>query len=174
MADQVDIYGPARDVQGRLHDGRTNRNRCRHISGLCVKASARLRALMKCALPLLNSAAASRAVSTFRVWGSWSDRSCHQLDHPSHRAGGFFNLFAGNGMPNFCLRKRPGNKSCVWLVSPLVAYPMGPTRGFAVDATPTQQGPHDPCIFVRHRYRRPVPASTLEQPPYPLAALVRS
>jgi hypothetical protein len=48
------IYGAARDVQGRLHDGRTSRNRCRHLSGLMVKASARLQALMNYALLLLT------------------------------------------------------------------------------------------------------------------------
>ena len=132
---------------------------------------------MQSALPLLNNAAASQAVSTFRVWGSWSDQSCHQLDHPSHRAAGFFNLVASTSSlswPSFCPRKRLGHTSGLLLVSPLVGYPMGSTRGFAVDATPTQQGPHDPCRLVRHRHRRPVPPSTLEQPPYPLAATVRS
>jgi hypothetical protein len=136
-----------------------------------------LRALMKSALPLLNNAAASRAVSTFRVWGSWSDRSCHQLDYPSHRAAGFFNLVASTSslsLPSCCPRKRLGHTSGLRLVSPLVGYPMGPTRGFAVDATPTQQGPPDPCSLVRHRHRRPVPPSPLEHPPYPLAATVRS
>jgi hypothetical protein len=136
-----------------------------------------LRALMKSALPLLNNAAASRAVSTFRVWGSWSDRSCHQLDHPSHRAAGFFNLVASPSSlswPSCCPRKRLGHTSGLWLVSPLVDYPLEPTCSFAVDATPTQQGPHDPCGLVRHRHCRPVPPSTLEQPPYPLAATVRS
>src|SRR5262247_4498371 len=42
-----------------------------------------------------------------------------------------------------------------------------------IDATPTQQGPHDPGIFVRHRHGCPVPPATREQPPSPLAALVR-
>src|SRR5262245_8344006 len=42
-----------------------------------------------------------------------------------------------------------------------------------IDATPTQQGPHDPGILVRHRHGRPVPPSTLKQPSYPLATLVR-
>ena len=51
-----------------------------------------LRALMKSALPLLNNAVASQAVSSFRVWGSRSDLSCHQLDHTSHRAAGYLNL----------------------------------------------------------------------------------
>jgi len=31
-----------------------------------------LRALMKSALPFLNKTSTSRAVSSFRVWGSWS------------------------------------------------------------------------------------------------------
>jgi hypothetical protein len=53
-----------------------------------------LRALMKSALPLLNNASTSRVVSTFRVWGSWSDRSCHQRAHTSHRAVGCLNLLA--------------------------------------------------------------------------------
>src|SRR5688500_17546681 len=35
---------------------------------------------MTSALPILNKALASRAVSTFRVWGSRSDLSCHQLE----------------------------------------------------------------------------------------------
>ena len=47
---------------------------------------ASLRALMQSALPLLNKTSASKAASTFRIGGSRSDLSCHQLDHPSHRA----------------------------------------------------------------------------------------
>jgi len=41
---------------------------------------------MQSALPLLLTTAASRALYLGRVWGSQSDRSCHHLDHPSHRA----------------------------------------------------------------------------------------
>jgi hypothetical protein len=136
-----------------------------------------LRALMKSALPLLNNAAASRAVSTFRVWGSWSDRSCHPREHPSPRAAGCFNLVVSTSSlswPRCCPRKRLGSTSGLLLVSPLGGYPLGPTRGFAVAATPTQQGPPEPRRLVRHRHRRPVPPSTREQPPYPWAATVRS
>jgi len=64
----------------------TLRNRCSHISGLLVKTCHGLRALMKSALPLLITTAASEALYPVRVWGSRSDRSCHQFDHPSHRA----------------------------------------------------------------------------------------
>jgi len=124
---------------------------------------------MQSALPLLNNAAASQAVSTFRVWGSWSDRSRHHLDHPSPRAAGFFTRVAlpsSPSWPSLCPRKRLGHTSGLRLVFPRVGgYPMGPTRGFAVDATRIQQGPHDPGRLVRHRHRRPVPPSTLEQPP---------
>src|SRR5512132_247905 len=95
-----------------------------------------LRALMKSALPLLNNALASQAVSTFRVWGSRSDRSCHQLEHTSHRAVGFLNLLASTApvLASLLAVKIPDNKSCLPLVSPLVGYPMGPTRGFTIDA----------------------------------------
>jgi len=41
---------------------------------------------MQSALPLLITTAASGALYPVRVWGSRSDRSCHHLDHPSHRA----------------------------------------------------------------------------------------
>jgi hypothetical protein len=57
----------------------TNRNRCSHISGLCVKVSSHLRALMKCALLLLINLAAFTALDNVRVWRSRSDRSCHQF-----------------------------------------------------------------------------------------------
>jgi hypothetical protein len=73
------IYGPARNVQGRLHDGHTHRNRCRQLSGLVVKAFARLRALMTCALLLLLNLSAFTALDHVSVWRSRSDRSCHQL-----------------------------------------------------------------------------------------------
>jgi hypothetical protein len=45
----------------------TLRNRCSHISGLKVKAVKSLRALMKSALPLLITTAASGALSLVRV-----------------------------------------------------------------------------------------------------------
>jgi len=41
---------------------------------------------MQSALPLLITTAASGALYPVRIWGSRSDRSCHHLDHPSHRA----------------------------------------------------------------------------------------
>jgi hypothetical protein len=81
-------------------------------------------------------------------------RSCQQLDHPSPRAAGFFNLVASPSAlpwPSFWPGKRLGHASGLPRVSPLVGDPPGPTRGFAVDATPTQHGPHDPCRLVRHR-----------------------
>ena len=62
-----------------------------YIRPLC-EGSLALRALMKSALPLLNNAVASLAVSSFRVWESRSDLSCHQRDHTSHRAAGYLNL----------------------------------------------------------------------------------
>jgi rhodanese-related sulfurtransferase len=61
------------DVQERLNEGRTNRNRCRHLSGLVVKASARLRALMKYALLLRINLAAFTALDKVSVWRSRSD-----------------------------------------------------------------------------------------------------
>jgi hypothetical protein len=57
----------------------TNRNRCSHISGLVVKATARLRALMKYALLLLINLSAVTALDNVRVWRSRSDLSCHQF-----------------------------------------------------------------------------------------------
>src|SRR5215510_11058452 len=90
---QVDIYGPARAVQGSRAETHVS-DSCRHLSDLVVKACTRLRALMEAALPLLNNTSASRAVSTFRVWGSRSDRSCHHREHTSHRAVGCLNLVA--------------------------------------------------------------------------------
>jgi hypothetical protein len=68
--------------------------------------------------------------------------------------------------------QRRGQTSGVRLVSPVVEDPLGPTRGFAVNATPTPPGPHAPCRLVRHR--RAVPPATREQPPSPWAATVRS
>src|SRR5262245_26017300 len=92
---QVDIYGPARAVKGAREE--------RHVSGQMPsyirplrEGIASLRALMKSALPLLNKTSASIAMSTFRVWGSRSDRSCHQREHTSHRAVGFLNLLASS------------------------------------------------------------------------------
>ena len=98
-----------------------------------------LQALMKSALPLLNNALASRAVSTFRVWGSRSDRSCHQLEHTSHRAVGFLNLLASTAplLASLFAVKTPDNKACLPLVSPLGGYRLGLAHGFPIDATPT-------------------------------------
>src|SRR2546427_11347360 len=70
----------------------TLRDRCSHISGLLVKTSYGLRALMKSALPLLITTAASRALYLSRVKGSRSDLSCHQLDSTSHRAAGLLHV----------------------------------------------------------------------------------
>jgi hypothetical protein len=52
-----------------------------------------LRALMKSALPRLITTAASRALYLRRLGGSWSDRSCHQLDSTSPCAEGLLDLF---------------------------------------------------------------------------------
>jgi len=57
-----------------------------------VKTFYGLRALMKSALPLLITTAASRALSLIRVKGSRSDLSCHQLDSTSHRAAGLLHV----------------------------------------------------------------------------------
>src|SRR5262249_1267824 len=57
-----------------------------HNIGLVVKTSHGLRALMQSALPRLITTAASGALSLRRLGGSWSDRSCHQLDYTSHCA----------------------------------------------------------------------------------------
>ena len=64
-----------------------------YIRPLCEGYFA-LRALMKSALPLLNNAVASQAVSSFRVWESRSDLSCHQLNGTSHRMVRYCNLLA--------------------------------------------------------------------------------
>src|SRR5215813_507421 len=72
--------------QGGCTFKNTLRDRCSHISGLLVKTSHGLRALMKSALPRLITTAASGALSLRRLGGSWSDRSCHQLDYTSHCA----------------------------------------------------------------------------------------
>jgi hypothetical protein len=50
--------------------------------------------------------------------------------------------------------------------------PTALARVRAIDPTPTQQGPHDSCILVRHRHGRSIPPATLEQPLYPLAATI--
>ena len=145
-----------------------------------MKVRLALRALMKSALPLLNNALASRAVSSFRVWGSRSDLSCHQLDHPSHRAGRFLTLLGSTPrllVSSLLPDKLLDTQFYLLLLSPLSTTSWRLLAAFAhvctIDATPTQQGPHDPRILVRHRYRCPVPPSTHEQPPYPLAAPVR-
>src|SRR5262249_10812189 len=72
--------------QGALEWTDTFWDRCSHISGLVVKTFSGLRALMKSALPLLITTAASGALYLRRLGGSRSDRSCHQLDHTSHCA----------------------------------------------------------------------------------------
>jgi hypothetical protein len=45
-------------------------------------------------------------------------------------------------------------------------------RVCTIDLTPTQQGPHNPRILVRHCHCRPLPPPPLQQPPYPLATLI--
>jgi hypothetical protein len=57
-----------------------------------VKTAYGLRALMKSALPLLITTAASRALYLSRVEGSRSDLSCHQLEPTSHRAAGLLHF----------------------------------------------------------------------------------
>ena len=61
------IYGPARAVKGLSNGKNTLRDRCSHISGLLVKTSHGLRALMKSALPLLITTSASKALYPLRV-----------------------------------------------------------------------------------------------------------
>jgi hypothetical protein len=56
---------PALSRDSRMEN--TLRNRCSHISGLLVKTSFGLRALMKSALPLLITTAASGALYLVRV-----------------------------------------------------------------------------------------------------------
>jgi hypothetical protein len=80
------IYGPTRAVKEVSSEKNTLRDRCSHISGLLVKTSYGLRALMKSALPRLITTTASRALYLRRLGGSRSDRSCHQLDYTSHCA----------------------------------------------------------------------------------------
>jgi hypothetical protein len=95
---------------------------------------ASLRALMKSALPLLNKTSASMAVSTFRVWGSRSDRSCHQRDHPSHRAVGCLNLVASTsslvGLKPVTLWTSEQPILLAARLTP-VDHPMAPARGFS-------------------------------------------
>src|SRR5713226_1863872 len=74
------MYGPTRAVKEVSSEKNTLRDRCSHISGLLVKTSYGLRALMKSALPLLITTAASRALYLIRLEGSRSDLSCHQLE----------------------------------------------------------------------------------------------
>ena len=95
---QVDIYGPARAVKGSREATHVSGQMQSYIRPLS-EGIAYLRALMKSALPLLNKTSTSRAVSSFRVWESWSDRSCHQLEYTSHRVGGFLHLFASTRAP---------------------------------------------------------------------------
>jgi hypothetical protein len=78
--------------QGALEWTNALRDRCSHISGLLVKAAHSLRALMKSALPLLITTAASEALYLRRLGGSRSDLSCHQFDHTSHCAEGLLDL----------------------------------------------------------------------------------
>ena len=56
---------PALSRDSRMEN--TLRNRCSHISGLVMKTSYGLRALMKSALPLLITTSASRALYLRRV-----------------------------------------------------------------------------------------------------------
>src|SRR5712691_7635759 len=88
---QVHIWTRPR-CQGGCKLKNTLRDRCSHISGLLVKTFYGLRALMKSALPLLITTAASRALYLSRLGGSRSDRSCHQLDPTSHCAEGLLDL----------------------------------------------------------------------------------
>ncbi len=55
----------------------TSRYRCRHVSGLLKQVPCVLRALMQSALPLLIHLSAFADLTNTRVWGSWSDLSCH-------------------------------------------------------------------------------------------------
>src|SRR5438270_8569538 len=82
---EVHIWTRSR-CQGALEWTNTLRDRCSHISGLVVKTRQGLRALMKSALPLLITTAASGALYLRRLGGSRSDRSCHQFNHTSHCA----------------------------------------------------------------------------------------
>jgi hypothetical protein len=90
MADKIRLGFVGANVRWRCHiwtrpqrqgalESSTNRNRCRHISGLVVKVSSHLRALMTCALLLLINLAAFKALDHVSVWRSRSDRSCHQF-----------------------------------------------------------------------------------------------
>ena len=106
---QLDIYGPARAVKGLSRWTNTLRNRCRHISDLCVKERLALRALMKSALPLLNNALASQAVSssgfgeaglTYRVINSITPRIVRQDSSTSwcHPLAIFVKLLPGKSL----------------------------------------------------------------------------
>jgi hypothetical protein len=52
---------------------------------------------------------------------------------------GFLNLVASTPplLASLLAVKTPDNNSCLPLVSPLGGYPLGPTHGFPLDATPT-------------------------------------
>src|SRR6266704_172698 len=94
------IYGPTRAVKEVSSEKNTLRDRCSHISGLLVKTAYGLRALMKSALPLLITTAASRALYLSRVEGSRSDLSCHQLEPTSHRAAGLLHFLIEPNNPS--------------------------------------------------------------------------
>src|SRR4029453_7520918 len=89
---EVHIWTRSR-CQGALEWTNTLRDRCSHISGLVVKTLPGLRALMKSALPLLITTAASGALSLRRLGGTRADLSCHQFDHTSHCAEGLLDLY---------------------------------------------------------------------------------
>jgi hypothetical protein len=141
-----------------------------------------LRALMKSALPLLNKTAASKTVSQNRVWESRSDLSCHQLAHTSHRTVRRLNVVTLFFWCSVSFLSYPPDTH---LIVPF-AFSLSALQGSSrcpmlpvlpgllpIDLPPTQDGPHNPRVFIGYRHCRPVPSSPLEDAPDPLTPVVR-
>jgi hypothetical protein len=143
----VVIYGPACNVQGRLNDGRTNRNGCSHISGLVVKASARLRALMKDALLLLLTLSAWRPLTT-----------------SESGEAGLTDRVISSGIPLALSRSVLGHGLCSARLY----------NGFdSVLLVMRQERPDNPSIRVRQCDGSPVLAASGNEGAQPPAALIR-
>src|SRR5918996_6430263 len=103
-----------------------------------------LRARINSALPRLNKTSVSKTVSTFRVWGSRSDLSCHQLDHTSHRAGGFLTRLASS-LLLFLSSFLPGKTLDYQTLDYLSFIPTCPPLGYG-----QKQVPVFTCIREQH------------------------
>jgi hypothetical protein len=107
LSDLCTIYGPARDDKGVSRKKHHSEQMPPYIRPLGEGLRC-LRALMKSALPLLNKSSVSKPAVHDRVWGSWSDRWCHQLESTSHLTVGYVNLL-GSPSPLFLSSLLPGN-----------------------------------------------------------------